>query len=114
MYSHWMLKPESSGGGCLISSSPHFIDLALTFMPFEPDIVFSRIDNGLHETAVEDAATLIMTSKSGGQAMVQTDIIFQIVLSKENTLSAFQQKITTCNQVKMGLLLYDLGSRQNL
>ena len=40
MYSHWMLKPESSGGGCLINLAPHFIDLALTFMPFEPDIVF--------------------------------------------------------------------------
>ncbi len=72
MYSHWMLKPESSGGGCLINLAPHFIDLALTFMPFEPDIVFFRIDNGLHETAGEDTATLIMTSKSGGQATVQT------------------------------------------
>ena len=70
MYSNWMLKPESSGGGCLINLAPHFIDLALTFMPFEPDTVFSRIDRGLHETAVEDTATLIMTSKSGGQAMV--------------------------------------------
>ena len=70
MYSNWMLKPESSGGGCLINLAPHFIDLALTFMPFEPDTVFSRIDSGLHETAVEDTATLIMTSKSGGQAGV--------------------------------------------
>ena len=76
MYSHWMLKPESSGGGCLINLAPHFIDLALTFMPFEPDTVFSRIDNGLHETAVEDTATLIMTSKSGGQATVQTGYNF--------------------------------------
>ena len=71
-----MLKPESSGGGCLINLAPHFIDLALTFMPFEPDTVFSRIDNGLHETAVEDTATLIMTSKSGGQATVQTGYNF--------------------------------------
>lgn len=70
MYSHWMLKPESSGSRCLINLAPHFIDLALTFMPFVLDTVFSRIDNGLHETAVEDAATLIMASKSGGQATV--------------------------------------------
>ena len=76
MHSNWMLKPESSGGGCLINLAPHFIDLALTFMPFEPDTVFSRIDNGLHEIAVEDTATLIMTSKSGGQATVQTGYNF--------------------------------------
>ena len=71
-----MFKPEGSGGGCLINLAPHFIDQALTFMPFEPDTVFSRIDNGLHETAVEDTATLIMTSKSGGQATVQTGYNF--------------------------------------
>ena len=72
----WMLKPESSGGGCLINLAPHFIDLALTFMPFVPDNIFVRTDNGLHDTAVEDTATLIMTSKSGGQATVQTGYNF--------------------------------------
>tara|TARA_Y100000588_G_C14232986_1_gene916100 strand:+ start:1297 stop:2292 length:996 start_codon:yes stop_codon:yes gene_type:complete len=72
----WMLDPGSAGGGCLINLAPHFIDLALRYMPNQPDIVFAQVDNSQHNELVEDTATLMMSSKKGGQATIQTGYNF--------------------------------------
>lgn len=72
----WMLDPRRSGGGCLINLAPHFIDLALKFLPNSPDTVFAQIDNTLHKEAVEDTSTLLMSSIKGGQATIQTGYNF--------------------------------------
>ena len=89
----WMLDPNKSGGGCLINLAPHFIDLALHLMPNPADVVFAQTDKILHGTAVEDTAIICISSKNGGQALIETGYNFPDSLSKrEYSFSLVGQK----------------------
>ena len=93
IYCKWMLDPNKSGGGCLINLAPHFIDLALHLMPNSADLVFAQTDKMLHGTAVEDTALICISSRSGGQAVIETGYNFPDSLSKrEYSFSLVGQK----------------------
>ena len=82
IFCDWMLNSEKSGGGCLINLAPHFIDLALNLMPHRADLIFAQTDNTLHGTEIEDTATICISSKKGGGALIETGYNFPDSLSK--------------------------------
>ena len=82
IFCDWMLNSEKSGGGCLINLAPHFIDLALNLMPHKADLIFAQTDSLLHRTEIEDTATICISSKKGGRALIETGYNFPDSLSK--------------------------------
>ena len=61
----WMLDPATAGGGCLANLGPHFVDLFLQACDESAVSVDSRLSSALHGGAVEDHASLIITTPSG-------------------------------------------------
>ena len=89
----WMLDPKKSDGGRLINLAPHFIGLALHLMPNPADVIFAQTDKTLHGTAVEDTAMICISSKNGGQTLIETGYNFPDSLSKrEYSFSLVGQK----------------------
>ena len=84
IFCDWMLNSEKSGGGCLINLAPHFIDLALNLMPHKADLIFAQTDNMLHGTEIEDTATICISSKKGGRAVIETGYNFPNSSSKRD------------------------------
>ena len=72
----WMLDPVTAGGGCLANLGPHFIDLFLQRCEEPVATVHSRLSSVLHGGAVEDHASLIITTPGGREAIVEVGYAF--------------------------------------
>ncbi|NQD89765.1 Gfo/Idh/MocA family oxidoreductase [Paenarthrobacter sp. CM16] len=72
----WMLDPVKAGGGCLANLGPHFVDLFLQGCDESEVQVESRLSSLLHNQAVEDHASLIITTPQGREAIVEVGYAF--------------------------------------
>ena len=72
----WMLDPERAGGGCLANLGPHFIDLFLQRSGNTTADVAARLSTTLHTAAIEDHATLVLTTPDGREAIVEVGYAF--------------------------------------
>jgi len=72
----WMLDPVQAGGGCLANLGPHFVDLFLRGSGETAAHVDSRLSAALHHQAVEDHASLIITTPEGREAIVEVGYAF--------------------------------------
>ncbi|MGH2412046.1 MAG: Gfo/Idh/MocA family protein, partial [Chloroflexota bacterium] len=61
----WFQDPALAGGGAVIDHTVHVADLLRWYLEDEPETVHAEISHGLHGGAVDDAAFLIITFKSG-------------------------------------------------
>jgi predicted dehydrogenase len=71
----WMLDPALSGGGSLMNLGPHFVDMAIRHLG-RPDDVVRRLSTTLHAEAVDDHATIILTTAAGREAIVEVGYAF--------------------------------------
>lgn len=74
--SPWMLDPERAGGGCLANLGPHFVDLFQQRSAHTTADVIARLSSTLHTTAVEDHATLLLTTPDGREAIIEVGYAF--------------------------------------
>ena len=72
----WMLDPAAAGGGCLANLAPHFVDLFLQSSNESAENVDSRLSSVLHGAGVEDHASLIITTPSGREAIIEVGYAF--------------------------------------
>ncbi|MGO4584649.1 Gfo/Idh/MocA family protein [Arthrobacter sp. 2RAF6] len=72
----WMLDPVEAGGGCLANLGPHFVDLFLQGCGESAAHVESRLSSVLHHQAVEDHASLILTTPEGREAIIEVGYAF--------------------------------------
>ncbi|MGO4246879.1 Gfo/Idh/MocA family protein [Paenarthrobacter sp. RAF54_2] len=72
----WMLDPSKAGGGCLANLGPHFVDLFLQGCDESAAHIQSRLSSVLHDQAVEDHASLIITTPAGREAIVEVGYAF--------------------------------------
>ena len=66
---HWMLQPETAGGGPLYDIASHRID-ALNFLFGSPAHATGIVSNRIHSLAVEDSATVLIQYAQGIHAVV--------------------------------------------
>ena len=71
----WMLDPGLSGGGSLMNLGPHFIDMAIRHLGLPDDIVRKQ-STTLHGAAVDDHASMILTTSTGREAIVEVGYAF--------------------------------------
>lgn len=71
----WMLDPALSGGGSLMNLGPHFIDMAIQHLG-KPDDIVRKQSTTLHGEAVDDHATMILTTSTGREAIVEVGYAF--------------------------------------
>lgn len=67
----WMLDPGRAGGGCLANLGPHFADLFLQRSAHTTAAVVARLSSTLHAGAIEDHATLVLTTADGREAIIE-------------------------------------------
>jgi predicted dehydrogenase len=72
----WMLDPERAGGGCLANLGPHFVDLFLQRSGNTTATVSATLSSAMHAGAVEDHATLVLTTPDGREAIVEVGYAF--------------------------------------
>ena len=65
----WLLDPKMAGGGPLYDIGSHRIDV-LNFLFGEPARVSAHLSNAVHQSDVEDSATLLIEYKSGVRGVV--------------------------------------------
>lgn len=65
----WLLRPETAGGGPLYDIASHRIDV-LNFLFGKPVSVSGHLSNVVHQTAVEDCATLLIEYENGVRGIV--------------------------------------------
>jgi predicted dehydrogenase len=65
----WMLDPALSGGGSLMNLGPHFVDMAIRH-------VIRKTSTALHDERVDDHATMILTTDTGREAIVEVGYAF--------------------------------------
>jgi len=71
----WMLEPARSGGGSLMNLGPHFIDMAIRHLGL-PDDTVRKQSTTLHGAAVDDHASMILTTSTGREAIVEVGYAF--------------------------------------
>lgn len=71
----WMLQPDLSGGGSLMNLGPHFVDMAVRHLG-RPDNVVRKLSTALHGEAVDDHATLILSTSNGKEALIEVGYAF--------------------------------------
>ncbi|MET0886896.1 MAG: Gfo/Idh/MocA family oxidoreductase [Mycetocola sp.] len=71
----WMLDPALSGGGSLMNLGPHFVDMAIRHIGRPADVV-RRQSTALHGERVDDHATMILTTSTGREAIVEVGYAF--------------------------------------
>lgn len=74
--SPWMVDPERAGGGCLVNLAPHFVDLFLQSAGAPGAAVTATLSSALHGGAVEDYASMTMTTPDGRIATVEVGYAF--------------------------------------
>ena len=72
----WMRDPDRAGGGCLANLGPHFADLFLQRTGHTTADLVGRLSTTLHTGAIEDHATLVLTTPDGRQAIVEVGYAF--------------------------------------
>jgi predicted dehydrogenase len=72
----WMLDPARAGGGCLANLGPHFVDLFLQRSHSTTGAVAARLSTTLHASAVEDHATVVLTTPDGREAIIEVGYAF--------------------------------------
>jgi predicted dehydrogenase len=72
----WMLDPKRAGGGCLANLGPHFVDLFLQRSANTTADVVARLSSTLHARAIEDHATLVLTTPDDREAIVEVGYTF--------------------------------------
>lgn len=65
----WLQDPKMAGGGPLFDIASHRIDV-MNFLFGEPRRVTAQISNVVHQTAVEDCATVLVEYSSGVRGIV--------------------------------------------
>ncbi len=71
----WMLEPALSGGGSLMNLGAHFVDLAVRHLG-NPSEIVRKQSTTLHGTAVDDHATMILTTDAGHEAIIEVGYSF--------------------------------------
>jgi predicted dehydrogenase len=71
----WVLEPALSGGGSLMNLGPHFVDMAIRHLGRPVDVV-RRLSTTLHGEAVDDHATLVLSTSTGREAIVEVAYAF--------------------------------------
>lgn len=71
-----MLDPARAGGGCLVNLGPHFVDLFLQRTGAAGVDVAARLSHVFHGCAVEDHATVVVTTSEGREAIVEVGYAF--------------------------------------
>jgi predicted dehydrogenase len=71
----WMLDPALSGGGSLMNLGPHFVDMAIRHIGHPADVI-RKTSTALHDERVDDHATMILTTDSGREAIVEVGYAF--------------------------------------
>lgn len=71
----WMLDPALSGGGSLMNLGPHFVDMAIAHLG-RPARVSRHVSTTMHSEAVDDHGTLILTTSTGREAIVEVGYAF--------------------------------------
>ncbi|MDB5057151.1 MAG: dehydrogenase [Chloroflexi bacterium] len=61
----WFRDPALAGGGAVMDHTVHVVDLLRWYLEDEPVEVYAEISNGFHHIAVDDAAFLTITFRSG-------------------------------------------------
>jgi predicted dehydrogenase len=74
--SPWMVEPERAGGGCMINLAPHFVDLFLQSTGAREATVTAAVSSALHHRAIEDYASLTLTTPDGRIGTVQVGYAF--------------------------------------
>lgn len=72
----WMLDPVRAGGGCLANLGPHFVDLFLQRSGATTGAVTGRLATALHAAAVEDHATVVVSTPDGREAIIEVAYAF--------------------------------------
>ncbi len=72
----WMLDLGRAGGGCLANLGPHFVDLFQQRSAHTTADVMARLSSTLHAAAVEDHATLVLTTPDGREAIIEVGYAF--------------------------------------
>lgn len=73
--SPWMLDPDLSGGGSLMNLGPHFVDMAVRHLG-EPERIFRAESTAMHGEAVDDHATMVLTTEAGREAIIEVGYAF--------------------------------------
>jgi predicted dehydrogenase len=71
----WMLDPALSGGGSLMNLGPHFVDMAVRHIGHPTDVI-RKTSTALHDGRVDDHATMILTTGTGREAIVEVGYAF--------------------------------------
>jgi len=74
--SPWMLDAARSGGGCLVNLGVHFTDLFLQGAGLRTAAVAASLSHTLHGGAVEDHATVVLTTEDGREAVIEVGYAF--------------------------------------
>lgn len=72
----WMLERERAGGGCLANLGPHFVDLFLRGTAQRTADVAATLRSSAHARAIEDHATLVLTTPDQREAIVEVGYAF--------------------------------------
>jgi predicted dehydrogenase len=72
----WMLDRGRAGGGCLANLGPHFVDLFLQRSRSTTGAVAARLSTTLHASAVEDHATVVVTTPDAREAIIEVGYAF--------------------------------------
>ena len=76
--SPWMLDLDRAGGGCLINLAPHFVDLFLRSTGAQGATVTAALSSALHHRAIEDYASLTLTTADGRIATIEVGYAFPL------------------------------------
>jgi predicted dehydrogenase len=71
----WMLDPALSGGGSLMNLGPHFVDMAIRHIGHPADVI-RKTSIALYDERVDDHATMILTTSTGREAIVEVGYAF--------------------------------------
>ena len=80
----WMLDPVRAGGGCLANLGPHFADMFLQRAGHTTATVSAHLSSALHAGAVEDHATLVLTTSDAREAIIEVGYAFPGSTLKRN------------------------------
>ena len=71
----WVLDPALAGGGPLFNFAPHVIDILLLLSGRQPETVYCHTSHRLHQLAIDDHATLIVTLEGGAVATLEVGYV---------------------------------------
>jgi predicted dehydrogenase len=71
----WMLDPALSGGGSLMNLGPHFVDMAIRHIGHPAEVIRKK-STALYDERVDDHATMILTTGTGREAIVEVGYAF--------------------------------------